>query len=320
MRGWRGGGGVVGVAVAVLVTGCGERPGAAADTATFASQRGALVLGFLPSARAAELVPDAERLGAFLAVRLGQPVEVVVPTAYEPLLEGFRFGHVQIAFLDGGPGWIAHRRSGAEVILAELKDGATHYYAEAFVAADSEIETLEDLRGRRVAFTSRTGSSGFIMPVGSLIDAGIIRPRGRELTDLEAALGETFASTIEAGGYQQALLAVIEGRADVAFGAHDAPERFLSEEQRARVRTLHRFGAIPAHSIMVAGGLDSALVDRIRDALLELNDAANLPLLRAIYGVDGLVRADTETHLGDFGRALNRLPGMERTLLERRPS
>jgi phosphonate transport system substrate-binding protein len=311
--------GAVLAALAFVIGACGDSPGRAgqAEGTRATVDPATVVLGFLPSARAEQIAPDAERLGAFLSARLGRDVEVVVPTTYEPLLEGLRFGHVHVSFLDGAPGWIVHRRSGARVILAEVAQGRTHYYAEAFVAVDSPIRTLEDLRGRRVAFTSRTGSSGFVMPIGSLIDAGIIQPRGNELTDLEAALNETFASTMEAGGYQQALLAVLEGRADVAFGAHDAPERFLDEAQRGRLRSLHRFGRIPSHSVMVAGNLDPALVDAVRAAMLELNEPEHLPLLRAIYGVDGLERAETEAHLGDFGRALNRLPGMERTLLER---
>jgi phosphonate transport system substrate-binding protein len=279
-----------------------------------------LVLGFLPSSRASEIVPDAERMGAFLAARLGRRVEVVVPSAYEPLLEGLRFGHVHAAFLDGGPGYIAHQRSGAEVILAEVKDGETFYWAEAFVLVDSPLNDLADLLGQRVAFTSRTGSSGFIMPIGSMIDQGLIRPAGDELTDLERALEEAFASTFEAGGYQQALASVLDGRADVAFGAHDAPARFLDPAQQARMRTLHRFGRIPSHAVLVGGNLSPALVQQLRDALLALNEAENLPLLQAIYGVDGLTPADTESHLGDFGRAIRSLPGMQRTLVEKKPS
>jgi phosphonate transport system substrate-binding protein len=276
-----------------------------------------VVLGFLPSQRANEIVPDARRLGEFLAERLGRRIEVLVPTAYEPLIEGFRFGHVHAAFLDGGPAWIAHRRTGAQVLLAEVKEGRTHYYAEAFVRSDSPLSGLEEVVGARVAFTSRTGSSGFLMPIGTLIGEGVIRPAGPELTDLEAALRRTFASTIEAGGYRQALQALLEERVDVAFGAHDAPVRFLPAEQQERIRTLHRFGRIPSHAVVVSGQLSAELKAGLRDALLELNRPEHLPLLRAIYGVDGLVATDTETHLGDFGRAISALPGMERTLLAR---
>ena len=275
------------------------------------------VLGFLPSQRADEMVPDAERLARFLSDRMGREVEVVVPSAYEPLIEGLRFGHVHAAFLDGGPGWIAHNRLGAEVILAEIKDGRTHYYAEAFVQADSPLEELADVRGKRLAFTSRTGSSGFLMPVGSMIDEGILEPRGNSIAALEQALQTTFAATIDAGGYRQALLAVLDGRADVAFGAHDGPSRFLTEEEQEQIRPLHRFGRIPSHAVVVAPQLTEEVKESFRDAMLALNEADNLPLLRAIYGVDGLESIGTEEHLGEFGRAISNLPGIERSLMDR---
>jgi phosphonate transport system substrate-binding protein len=156
------------------------------------------------------------------------------------------------------------------------------------------------------------------MPNGSIIADGLIEPAGTELIHLEAALGKAFATTIEAGGYQQALHAVLDGRVEVAFGAHDAPERFLSPEQRSRIRMLHRFGKSPSHAVMVAGNLDPAVAEAIREAMLALNEPENLPLLRAIYGVDGLVEAGTEDHLGEFGRALSAIPGMERSLLDRK--
>ncbi len=265
-------------------------------------------------------MPKAERLGAFLSERIGKPVRVVVPSTYEPLIEGFRFGHVHAAFLDGGPAWIAHRRAGANVILAEVKDGGTFYWAEAFVRADAPMQRIEHALGKRLAFTSRTGSSGFLMPIGSMIESGLIKPTGNELVDLEKALSTSFASTVEAGGYQQALAAVIEGRADVAFGAHDAPQRFLTDPERARIRTLHRFGRIPSHSILAAGNLHPDLAARVSKALLELNKTEYIQILKDIYGVDGVQRATTEGHLGEFGRALSQLPGMERTLVARRGS
>ena len=276
------------------------------------------VLGFLPSQTAERVVPDAERLGDFLSRRMGRRVQVVVPAAYEPLIEGFRFGHIHAAFLDGGPAWIAHQRTGAEVVLAEVNDGRTFYWAEAFVRADSPADSLDDVLGKRVAFTSRTGSSGFLMPIGSLVRAGLIKPAGNQLDDLERALQRSFASTVEAGGYRQALMALLDGRVDVAFGAHDAPERFLTAEQQRRVRPLYRFGRIPSHAVLVADDLPPEVAQRFIAAMLALNDSANIALLRAIYGVDGLEPATTEAHLGDFGRALSALPGMERTLLSKK--
>ncbi|MEX0690833.1 MAG: phosphate/phosphite/phosphonate ABC transporter substrate-binding protein [Gemmatimonadales bacterium] len=299
------------VALAVLAAACGGD--VAADPDPF-------VLGFLPSQRATELVPRAEVLAAFLSERMGREVSVVVPTAYEPLIEGLRFGHVHAAFLDGGPAWIAHERFGAEVVLAEVNtQGNTFYYAEAFTRADLPVRTPADIVGRRVAFTSRTGSSGFLMPIGSMIADSLLHPAGGTLADLEAALRAGFAATLDAGGYQQALEALLAGRVDVAFGADDAPARFLNDAQRARIRSFHRFGRIPSHAVVVGAGLAPEAIARFRGAMLALNDSANLPLLQSIYGVSGLRVTTTMDHLGDFGRAISALPGMEQTLLSRTP-
>lgn len=310
------------VAAPLAMAACATDSAPAGDSAEPAAQGDrsrsdpdTLVLGFLPSQQADSVIPNARRIGDFIAERIGKPVNVVVPSTYEPLIEGLRFGHVDAAFLDGGAGWIAHKRTGAEVILAEVQAGETFYWAEAFTRRGSGIDSLPQALGKRVAFTSRTGSSGFLMPVGSMINANLLRPAGNELADLERALQAGFAATIDAGGYKQALVAVIEGRADVAFGAHDSPSRFLTTAEQAQVVSFHRFGRIPSHSVLVSGGLSDDLRDKLREAMLELNDPANLPLLKAVYGVDGLRAATTEDHLGDFGRALSALPGMERTLL-----
>ena len=53
----------------------------------------------------------------------GVDVEIVVPTNYETIIEGMRFGHIDAAFMDTGPAWITHQRTGAEAIMAELVKG-----------------------------------------------------------------------------------------------------------------------------------------------------------------------------------------------------
>ena len=35
-------------------------------------------------------------------------LKLVVPTNYETIIEGMRFGHIDAAFMDTGPAWITH--------------------------------------------------------------------------------------------------------------------------------------------------------------------------------------------------------------------
>ncbi len=67
-----------------------------------------LTIGFIPVEKADELTPKAQALEQFLESELGIDIEVVVPTNYETIIEGMRFGHIDAAFMDTGPAWITH--------------------------------------------------------------------------------------------------------------------------------------------------------------------------------------------------------------------
>jgi len=162
-----------------------------------------LTIGFIPSEKADELTPKAVELEKYLEGQLsGIDIKVVVPTNYEIIIEGLRFGHIDAAFMDAGPAWIAHKRSGAEVVLAEVVNGKVNYQATVWTKADNDsIQTIGDTLGKRVAFTSITGSSGFVRPMGTLITQGHIDLVGDDLVALENALVDSFESYTFAGGF-----------------------------------------------------------------------------------------------------------------------
>ena len=56
-----------------------------------------ITIGFIPVEKADELTPKAQALEQFLEAELGVDVELVVPTNYETIIEGMRFGHIDAA-------------------------------------------------------------------------------------------------------------------------------------------------------------------------------------------------------------------------------
>ncbi|MEK0338676.1 MAG: phosphate/phosphite/phosphonate ABC transporter substrate-binding protein, partial [Nitrosopumilus sp.] len=177
-----------------------------------------ITIGFIPVEKADELTPKAQALEQFLENKLGVDVELVVPTNYETIIEGMRFGHIDAAFMDTGPAWITHQRTGAEVVLAELVAGKVNYQATIWALAENDsINSLEDTVGKRVAFTSITGSSGFVRPMGTLVTEGHIQIEGDDIVALQSALAENFESYTFAGGYKAALQLLLNGNVDVAF-------------------------------------------------------------------------------------------------------
>jgi len=162
-----------------------------------------ITIGFIPVEKADELTPKAQALEEFLENKIGVDIEIVVPTNYETIIEGMRFGHIDAAFMDTGPAWITHQRTGAEAVLAELVAGKVNYQATVWTLADNDsINSLEDTVGKRVAFTSITGSSGFVRPMGTLVNDGYVSIVGDDIVALESALANNFESYTFAGGYK----------------------------------------------------------------------------------------------------------------------
>ena len=177
-----------------------------------------ITIGFIPVEKADELTSKAQVLETYLETELGVEVEIVVPTDYETIIEGMRFGHIDGAFMDTGPAWITHQRTGAEAVLAELVAGKVNYQATVWTLAENDsIHSLEDTVGKKVAFTSITGSSGFVRPMGTLVTEGHVAIEGNDIVALKSALDKNFEQHTFAGGYKAALQLLLTEKVDVGI-------------------------------------------------------------------------------------------------------
>ena len=277
-----------------------------------------LTIGFIPTEKAEELTPKAEGMKEFLEQKLGTTVEIVVPSNYETIIEGLRFGHIDAAFMDTGPGWIAHQRSGAEVVASEVVEGKVNYQATVWTKADNDsINSLQDTIGKRVAFTSITGSSGFVRPMGTLVANGDIQIQGEGIIALEAALGNTFEEYTFAGGYKAALELLLNDNVDVAFGSDIAPQKYLTPEQQNQLRIVEQIGPVPSHVLVVSGDMSDSTKKLFVDAMLELNEDENNQILKDVYGAEALLPTTTSMHIGEFGNYIDSLTGLDQKILDK---
>jgi phosphonate transport system substrate-binding protein len=277
-----------------------------------------LTIGFIPVEKADELTPKAQALEVFLENELGVDVEIVVPSGYESIIEGMRFGHIDAAFMDTGPAWITHHRTGAEAVLAELVAGKVNYQATVWTLAENDsIHSIEDTIGERVAFTSITGSSGFVRPMGTLVTEGHVNIEGDDIVALESALAENFESYTFAGGYKAALQLLLNGNVDVAFGSDIAPKKYLELEDQLKLRPVTTIGPVPSHVFMVNSDMSESTKNELVHALIQLNYDENNFILKDLYGAEALVPTTTSMHIGDFGNYINALTGLDQLILDK---
>jgi len=277
-----------------------------------------ITIGFIPVEKADELTSKAQALETFLENELGVDVEIVVPTNYETIIEGMRFGHIDAAFMDTGPAWITHQRTGAEAVMAELVAGKVNYQATVWTLADNDsINSLEDTVGKKVAFTSITGSSGFVRPMGTLVTEGHVVIEGDDIVALESALANNFESYTFAGGYKAALQLLLNEKVDVAFGSDIAPQKYLELEDQVKLRPVTTIGPVPSHVFMVSPDMSESTENALVDALIQLNYDENNHILTDLYGAEALVPTTTTMHIGEFGDFIDALTGLDQKILDK---
>ena len=278
-----------------------------------------LTIGFIPIEKADELTPKAESLEKFLEEKMPDvDFKIVVPNNYETIIEGMKFGHIDAAFMDTGPAWIAHNRAGAEAVLAEVVKGKVNYQATVWTKSDNDsINSLEDTLGKKVAFTSITGSSGFVRPMGTLVTQGHINIEGDDIIALQAALADSFENYTFAGGYKAALQLLLNDHVDVAFGSDIAPKKYLDPVDQGKLKAVDTIGPVPSHVFMVSSEMSDGTKAALVSALVELNYVENNQILRNLYGAEALLPTSTEMHIGDFGKFIDALVGLDQKILDK---
>lgn len=291
-----------------VMTGTATLLGAAA--ACGGDEKEALVIAVQPSSTAEELAAQATELERFLEDRVDTDVVLRFPTTYAGVIEALRFGHADAAFMGSWPAALANKHAGAEVVLAEIREvsigdevtEAPYYYSYWVVPKESPVRSLEDLRGKRVAFPSQLSTSGYVAPVARLIELGLLEAP----TDGEANPRDFFGDVTFAGGYAQAWEALRAGQVDATVIAGDVP-RDLYDEVLANTRVIEQQGPIPSHAVVVSKDLGEPMRSRLVDALMELGDGRYRDLMRKF--VSGIFvrfeRTTTGEHLGSLDRFLD---------------
>lgn len=255
-----------------------------------------LVFAFQPQANPEAITPDAEKLAAHLSKEIGVEAKVFMPTNYAGVVEALRAGNADVAYFSGWPYLVAHKEAGAELVVVEERDGKPFYHSQWYVLKDGGIKSLADLKGKDIAFTSPTSTSGYLFPLAKVIEEGLVEKQG----DPKSFFGEV----LYAGGYEQALKALVNGKVAAAAASDYAFDRYLNDEERAKVEVLTKQGPVPTHGIAVRGELSDEMKAKVKNALLTLNKPENKELLKSVYGAEKLVARTHDEHVGALSKAL----------------
>jgi phosphonate transport system substrate-binding protein len=155
---------------------------------------------FVPSVDAQVIVSGGDVMDEALTAATGLEFEVSVPTSYAATIEEMCAAPADtMGFIPGFGYVLASNLCGVDVAFKAVRFGWPVYWSQILVPRDSDITSIEDLDGLTWAVPDLGSTSGYLVPLVQLNDAGV-EP------------GEI----VEAGGHPNAALAVYRGDADFA--------------------------------------------------------------------------------------------------------
>ncbi len=208
--------------------------------------------------------PDKEKndatykpLAAYLAARLGRPVELRTVDTWEGLAKSLASGETDVALMGPWGYVLANHHAGAQAVSTILYDGKPEYFAIMVTHPDSGIRTLADLKGKTFAFGDKGSTSGYLIPLHHFMTQGI---------DPDTYFSKVLYTKHQAIETQVAS-GELDAGADYNRNRNAMIEQGLIKAERSKV--IWQSAPLPNDAVAVSKALwaDQAFVAKLRAAL-----------------------------------------------------
>jgi phosphonate transport system substrate-binding protein len=225
-------------------------------------------IGTVFSANKVTMEAKAKMLEPLLASKLGRPVMIRAYDSYEQTLGLLESKQLDAAFLPPTGYITAKSREIGEVLVQALRYGieegtgkqdsnrlVNDYRSMLIVPKDSPIQSLEDLKGKRIAVQAPTSSAGFVYPLVELKEQGIDPVKDTSLVTIL--------------GHDRGVMALKNNQADAAAIFEDARSTVLKDWPTVfeDTRVLYYTRPIPNDTIVVQAQVSEEHKVELRQAL-----------------------------------------------------
>jgi phosphonate transport system substrate-binding protein len=222
----------------------------------YADETPALRIGFLPYIAPSELVERYTPLADYLGQRLGRTARIVVTKNYADHIQNLKNGTIDIAFLGAATYVKAVEDNVALNLLARYEmDGKPFLHSLILVRQNSPLKTLQDMRGKRMAFGDPNSTLSHLVPRAMLLNQGL---GTRDLAELGFL-----------GNHENVVNNVLFGRYDAGAIADEVYTQFKDKP----LRVLARSAPYSAHVFVSANHVTAAEAAQIAKLLQGLKDS-----------------------------------------------
>jgi len=292
---------------------------------------------FIPSVDAQGIALNAEKITRYLEYAMSQKlsggerpfyIESAIPTSYIAVVEAFGSNRADFAALTAFSYILARDIKGypVEAFLGVIRgEDQRTYQGQIITHVDSGIETLEQLQGKKFAFTDPASTAGFVMPSKLFRDLGIELGEQVFANKHDVVVTMVYQRQVDAGAcYYTRPETTVTAQGDTTIRIRDAREKVLTQfpDVEEKVKILALTEEIPNDPWVIRANLyedrqrQQAFVDALVSSLLEFAATEEgKETLEELYAISGLARIDDSTFdslreaIGSSGVELEQLLG-----------
>ena len=190
---------------------------------------------------------ESDRLGRFgpyrdlIEATFKVPARLYPASDYAGVIQAFGAKQLDIANMSPAAyaaAWVDTNGGVEPLLTTEEADGSVSYVAVMLVRADSGIRSLEDMRGKAMAWSDPNSASGYLIPRFALRRQGV-NPE------------QYFSRTGFAGGHEQAIIAVVQKQYDGAVTWASGQGDVNAGYTRGTLRAMVEKGLLDMHQMRV---------------------------------------------------------------------
>ncbi len=218
-----------------------------------------IALGVLPGEEEGEMSRGNEILANDMAEALGIEVELYVGQDYNAVIEAMRSKKIDIANYGPFSYILAAERSNAvPFAIRGITVDDAFYKSYIIVPDESDVQTLEDLKGKSILFADPASTSGHLFP-----RMMFVKGLGIDNDKIESFFGNVSFS----GGHDNSVMAIAAGDADAAGVSSSTVEKMVEKGliKESDFRIIKESDPIPSNPFTYRGDLPESLVTEIKE-------------------------------------------------------
>ena len=249
-----------------LFSGCGQK----ADANGPGGEDGVFTIAYAPNESTTESADARNGLANDLSEVLGCEVEEIQASDYNAIIEALRTGKADMAYMGSQALALGVERTDLEPIVMKAEEGNPEkaIYHSVFIvnSRNNEINSMEDIKGKTMAFVDPDSTSGNLVPTAEIIQAF---PDEELNSDILHTNGDFFEAVSFSGSHQAGLQAVIKGDVDIVPISDQilASEIAHGNAAEGDVKIIHESGAIPAEAMVVGEHVTQETRDKLTEFL-----------------------------------------------------